>query len=295
MSSVTELGYVGLNVTDGEAWKRFGTDVIGLELVEGEEDDRFYFRMDYWHHRFVIHPGETDDIAYAGWRVADEEAMQAILTRLDNAGYSYRRATPEEMIERRVLGLVKLEDPSSNSVELFYAPLIEVHLPFHPGRRMHGRFVTGDQGIGHILIQADDIAASHRFYSLLGLKGAIQYHLQSPKGTVYPVFMHCNDRQHSLAFGVNGPSRLNHMMLEYRELDDLGLAHDIVRAQGIDVALQLGKHSNDEALTFYFITPSGWAMELGWGGGKSFPQQQYHLRDIFGHGIEKSGNLDVTL
>src|SRR5690606_22396777 len=103
------------------------------------------------------------------------------------------------------------------------------------------------------------------------------------------------DRQHSLAFGVNGPSRLNHMMLEYRELDDLGLAHDIVRAQGIDVALQLGKHSNDEALTFYFMTPSGWAMELGWGGGKSSAQQQYHLRDIFGHGIEKSGNMDVEL
>lgn len=295
MSSVTELGYVGLNVTDAEAWKRFGTDVIGLELVEGEEDDRFYFRMDYWHHRFVIHPGKTDDIAYAGWRVADEEAMQAILDRLDAAGHSYRRATPEEAAERRVLGLVKLEDPSGNPVELFYAPLIEVHLPFHPGRRMHGKFVTGSEGLGHILIQADDPAASHRFYSLLGLKGAIQYHLQSPKGTVYPVFMHCNDRQHSLAFGVNGPSRLNHMMLEYRELDDLGLAHDIVRAQGIDVALQLGKHSNDEALTFYFMTPSGWAMELGWGGGKSFAQQQYHLRDIFGHGIEKSGNMDVEL
>jgi hypothetical protein len=40
-------------------------------------------------------------------------------------------------------------------------------------------------------------------------------------------------------------------MLEYTDLDDLGVAHDIIRQRKIDVALQLGKHSTDEALTFY--------------------------------------------
>ena len=61
------------------------------------------------------------------------------------------------------------------------------------------------------------------------------------------------------------------------------------------MALQLGKHSNDGALTFYHATPSGWLLELGWGGGKSFDQQQYHLSDVFGHGIEASGMHDVEL
>ncbi|MBP8235200.1 MAG: VOC family protein [Rhizorhabdus sp.] len=295
MAGVTELGYLGINVSDGDAWRKFGTEVVGLELLDEGEGDRFYFRMDSWHHRFVVHVNDKDDMAYAGWRVADAEALAEILARLDGAGFAYRMGTMEEAAERRVLGLAKLTDPSGNPLELFYGPLIDAHMPFHPGRRMHGKFVTGAEGLGHMLIHADDPVESHRFYSLLGMKGAVQYHLRSPKGTVQPVFMHCNDRQHSLAFGVNGDKRLNHLMLEYAELNDLGKAHDIVRSQGIDVALQLGKHSNDEALTFYFVTPSGWLLELGWGAAKAFLQQQYHLNDVFGHGIEVSGMHDVEL
>lgn len=295
MAAVTELGYVGLNITDAAAWRRFATEVVGLEVLDEGEGDRFYLRMDYWHHRFTLHVGDADDLAYTGWRVADAQALDEIRAQLDAAGYKYRVGTPEEAAERRVLGLLKMEDPSGNPTEVFYGPLIEMHLPFHPGRRMHGRWVTGFQGLGHVLIQSDDDLATHKFYSTLGLKGHVQYHLQTPNGTVQPNFMYCNDRQHSVAFGVNGPKRLNHMMLEYSDMNDLGKAHDLVRAEGIDVALQLGKHSNDAALTFYFATPSGWLLELGWGGEKSFQQQQYHLKDIFGHGIEVAGSHDVQL
>lgn len=295
MAKVTELGYIGIIVSDPAAWREFAASVAGMEVLDEGEGDRFYLRMDYWHHRFVVHHGAEDDIAYAGWRVADAEALEEISERLDAIGVAYRVGTSEEAQERRVLGLIKLDDPSGNAVEVFYGPLIDMHMPFHPGRRMHGKFRTGELGIGHILIHSDDPVASSRFYKQLGLEGNVQYHLNSPAGTVYPNFMYCNDRQHSIAFGVNGEKRLNHLMLEYAELNDLGLAHDIVRQRGIDVALQLGKHSNDEALTFYFATPSGWLMELGWGGAPSFRQQQYHVRDIFGHAVEVSGMHDVEL
>ena len=246
MAAVTELGYVGFNITDAAAWRRFAADVVGLEVLDEGEGDRFYLRMDYWHHRFTMHISDVDDIAYSGWRVADEGALDEIKAQLAAAGFSYRDATHGEAAERRVLGLIKLNDPSGNPVEIFFGPLIDSHLPYHPGRRMHGGWRTGEQGLGHVLIQADDSAEMHRFYSTIGLKGHIQYHLRTPDGMVEPTFMYCNNRQHSLAFGVNGPKRLGHMMLEYADLNDLGKAHDIVRAQGIDVALQLGKHSNDD-------------------------------------------------
>ena len=294
-SKVTELGYIGLNVSDPAAWRRFGTEVVGLEVLDEGEADRFYLRMDYWHHRFVVHASVTDDLAYLGWRVADAASLEEIRTRLEGIGVESRFATPEEAAERRVLGLLKLKDPGGNPTEIFYGPLINSHMPFHPGRRMHGRFLTGSQGLGHVLVHADDPAASHRFYTQLGMEGHIQYHLKTPNGLVQPTFMHCNERQHSIAFGVNGDKKLNHLMLEYCELSDLGKAHDIVRSEGIDVALQLGMHSNDEALTFYFATPSGWLLELGWGGARSFTQQQYHLNDVWGHGIEVSGMHDVEL
>ncbi len=295
MSKVTELGYIGLNISDARAWRTFASEIVGLEVLDEGETDRFYLRMDYWHHRFVMHVGGEDDLAYLGWRVPDGGALDEICRRLDDAGIPYRAGSHEEAAERRVLGLIKLTDPAGIPTEIFYAPLIEAHLPFHPGRRMHGRFLTGAQGLGHALINANDPVASHRFYSLLGLSGSVQYHLQTPNGMAEPVFMHCNERQHSLAFGVSGPKRLNHLMLEYTDINDLGKAHDLVRAHQIPVALQLGKHANDEALTFYFATPSGWLIELGWGSAKSFVQDQYHIKDVFGHGVEVAGPLNVKL
>lgn len=295
MAAVTELGYVGLNVSNVESWKEFATSVVGLEALDEDEGDRIYLRMDYWHHRLVLHASDEDDLAYMGWRVADSDALQSIKEQLQTAGYQTRDGTLEDMQERKVLGLLKVDDPSGNPVEIFHGPLVDTHLPFHPGRRMHGKWVTGKQGLGHILIRSFDSKESYRFYSALGLKGNVQYHLNSPNGVVKPTFMYCNDRQHSLAFGVGDEKRLNHMMLEYDHINDLGKAHDIVRERDIDIALQLGKHANDAALTFYFATPSGWLLELGWGGEPAFSQQQYHLKDIFGHGIEAAGMHDVEL
>ena len=296
MVKVTELGYVGLNISNAEAWRNYATECVGLEVLDEGEKDRFYLRMDNWHHRFVMHVGKEDDLAYMGWRVADAASLDSMGKQLAEAGVSYRVGSAEEAVERHVLGLLKLKDPSGVPVEIFYGPRVDAHLPFHPGRRMHGKFVTGAQGFGHCLIASKDSEQSWRFYSLLGLTGAVGYHLQTPVGVAKPYFMHCNDRHHSVAFGVPGDKLLNHMMLEYTELNDLGMAHDIVRKRQIPVALQLGKHSNDDALTFYSASPSGWLMELGWGSAKPSTQEQYHLLDVFGHGPEATGmGLDVKL
>ena len=296
MVKVTELGYLGLTVSDAAAWRDYAAQCVGFEVVDDGKSDRFYLRMDYWHHRMVMHIGKQDDLSYIGWRVADGSALEQMGRQLKEAGVSWRAGSAEEAAERFVLGLIKLEDPSGIPTEIFYGPRIDMHLPLYPGRRMHGRFVTGSQGLGHCLIQAHDPVASHRFYSLLGLEGAIEYHLQTPMGVAQPIFMHCNERQHSVAFGIPSEKRLNHLMLEYTDIDDLGMAHDIVRRRKHPVALQLGKHSNDQALTFYSATPSGWLLELGWGAAKSMSQQQYHVLDVFGHGPEAAGmGLDVKL
>ena len=156
---------------------------------------------------------------------------------------------------------------------------------------MHGRFVTGTQGLGHLILREDDVDAAYNFYRLLGFKGSLDMRFRRSDGTrTAPVFMHCNDRQHSLAFGVGSmPKRIHHLMLEYSHLDDLGLAHDLVARTNIDVAMHLGKHSNDEALTFYMATPSGWLIELAWGARPTPPQHEYSLTDVFGHHLGAKG------
>lgn len=298
MTGVTELGYLGLSVSDLDAWKRYASGIAGMEIVDEGERDTLYLRMDRWHHRIALRADGGDDLAYIGWRVAGPVEFEQLIERLTSQNIEVDICDEAERRERRVLGLAKLADPGGNPTEIFFGPQVDNYKPFHPGRPMFGRFVTGGEGIGHCILRQDDVSAAVRFYQLLGLRGSVEYRLALPNGmTAEPYFMHCNDRQHSVAFGL-GPmeKRINHLMIEYEELDDLGLAHDLVREQKIDVALQLGKHANDEALTFYCANPSGWLWEFGWGAKKASHQQEHYLRDLFGHGNEAEGyGMDIPL
>lgn len=298
MVKVTELGYLGFTITDAAAWREYAADIVGWEVWDDGEEDRFYLRMDNWHHRLTMHIGDEDDLAYIGWRVSGPRELEGMAQQLKDAGVEFQVASDEEAEERHVLGLLKMIDPGGNPTEIFYAPHVETQLPLHPGRRMYEGFVTGDEGLGHVIIREEDMEAAVAFYELIGLIGAPEYKLKLPNGMIAkPQFMHCNNRQHTVAFGL-GPQekRINHLMIEYQSLDDLGKAHDLVRGADIDVAMQLGKHSNDQALTFYSATPSGWLLELGWGARKSLSQQEYYTGDIFGHGSEAKGyGMDIEL
>lgn len=300
MESVTELGYVGISVSDANAWKKYATEIMGLEVLDEGEDDRYYLRMDYWHHRIVVHVDGNDDLEYIGWRVADRLALEAMERQIRNCGIKVRIASKEECQERRVLGLLKLEDPAGNPTEIFYGPQVDTDRPFHPGRPMHGGFVTGADGLGHVLIRQPDVEAGFQFYTkVLGMQGSIEYNIPTPNGgTASPVFFHCNQRQHSLAFGLGEmDKRINHLTVETANIDDVGRAYDLIKKRHIPLAMSLGKHSNDQALSFYMGNPSGWLIEYSWGPRKAPAQAEYYVTDIWGHATSLPGhglNLDIN-
>lgn len=291
MVQVTELGYFGIGVTDLAAWKQFARDILGLEVVEeAGESDRVYLRMDSWHHRFVLHAGGDDDVAYLGFRVAGAEELGEMQKQLANAGIAYRVASLAEAEERRVLELIKLADPEGTPIEIFHGPLVRPSQPFHPGRGMHGKFVTGSGGAGHCILRQRDSDAALRFYQALGMRGGVEYKFGSGPQALQLRFMHCSPRDHSVAWGLgSGDKRLNHVMLEVDNLDDVGLTHDLVRKAKIPVATQLGKHANDQMFSFYFKSPSGFQIEYGFGGRTATHQSEYYDRDVYGHAPESGG------
>ncbi|HEY0675118.1 MAG TPA: hypothetical protein VGD25_02805, partial [Immundisolibacter sp.] len=88
----------------------------------------------------------------------------------------------------------------------------------------------------------------------------------------------------------------NHLMLEYTDLNDLGVAYHAVRARKLPVGIDIGKHSNDQAVTFYCGNPSGWLSEIGWGARTAPSQQEYYSADIWGHEVEASGfGMDLDM
>jgi 2,3-dihydroxyethylbenzene 1,2-dioxygenase len=290
MVQVTELGYMGFGVKDLEIWKKFASQILGLEVADDGEKDRCYLRMDYWHHRIVLHSDPSDDLLYLGFRVAGPEEFREMQEQLGKAGVKFRIGSEDEASERHVLELMKLEDPDGNPIEIFHGPHVQFSRPFHPGRGMHGRFKTGPGGVGHCIVRERDIEAAYRFYRLLGMRGGVEYKIRMGKQTLAPVFMHCNERDHTVAFGLARPDkRFNHLMLEVDNLDDVGLTHDIVRREKIPVEITPGKHSNDHMFSFYFRTPSGWMLEYGYGGRDATYQSEYYSEDVYGHMPEAGG------
>jgi 2,3-dihydroxybiphenyl 1,2-dioxygenase len=290
MVQVTEMGYMGLGVRDLDAWKSFATDIVGLELSDEGERDRCYLRMDYWHHRLTLHGDESDDLLYLGLRVAGGEEFAEMQHQLSSAGIRFRVGSDEEAAERRVLEIIKLADPDGNPIEIFHGPQVQFTKPFHPGRRMHGRFKTGSGGMGHCIVRAKDTKAAYRFYASLGMRGGVEYKVRMGQQVLAPVFMHCNDRDHTVAFGIGGPERrINHLMIEVDNLDDVGLTHDLVRSRNVPITIALGKHSNDHMYSFYFRNPSGWILEYGWGARAATHQSEYYCEDVYGHQFEAGG------
>ena len=130
MSKVLELGYLGFNASNMDEWRKFATECIGLEVASDTTDDCLFLRMDNHHHRIAIHKSDEDDMSYMGWRVATEQDLNAMAQKFDDAGIEYRMASVEEIRERRVLGLIKLHEPSGIPTEIFWSQKVDVMKPF---------------------------------------------------------------------------------------------------------------------------------------------------------------------
>jgi extradiol dioxygenase len=161
----------------------------------------------------------------------------------------------------QVRDLVAFADPAGLRHELFWGPLVEPG-SFHPARAMSG-FVTGGQGLGHVVLVVPDRVEAVRFFcGVLGFSVSDEIDMW---GTTI-VFFHVNPRHHTLAIvEMPGMRGLHHLMLQVRDLDDVGVAHDLCVDRDIPLAMTLGRHTNDRMFSFYVRSPSGFEIEYGWG------------------------------
>jgi 2,3-dihydroxybiphenyl 1,2-dioxygenase len=276
--SVTEFG-----VEDVGAWRFFASEILGMESFD--ESGGVKLRLDQWHQRIIMYPGRQNDMLYEGFRVAGPDEFQIMQRHLSECGVPFETASATEAEERRVLEYLRLADPAGVPLEIFHGPLIDRHRPFRPGRGMHGIFRTGSGGLGHVVIREHGVDASYRFYSdVLGMRGSVEAKAKIGSAIIHPVFMHCNDREHSVAFGVGPANRhILHLMIEVDNIDDVGLAYDLVKRHKIPLLLALGRNSNDDVISFYAQTPSGWLIEYGYGGSPSKHESEYIVGEVWGH------------
>lgn len=291
MTAVSQLGYLGLGVKDVGAWRGFAESVLGLRAVEGHADGDLLLGMDGHHHRFTLHEDERDDVSYVGWQTESAADMEEIASRLEAAGVRVIRGSRETAERRHVAGLIAFNDPDGHAIEVFHGPEMVAAGPGSGGG--DGGFVAGEQGLGHLVLAAANMERAMTFYtSMLGMK--VSDYVTGQIGSLG--FLHCNARHHSIAFVqlANPRKRINHFMLQRDSINDVGRTYDAVQEGVAPLLVTMGRHSNDEMVSFYMANPSNFGVEYGWGAREvddcSWQVAQYESGSLWGHKPVKRGD-----
>ncbi|WP_433363900.1 iron-dependent extradiol dioxygenase HsaC [Actinoplanes sp. CA-142083] len=299
MSLIRSLGYLRVEATDVPAWREFGVKVLGMTEGRGPDPSAVYLRMDDLPARIVVVPGDRDRLAASGWEVADPVGFARLLGVLDDAGAAVKIAGADELADRRVAQMVSVDDPAGNRLEFFCGAALDTR----PFLGQYGtRFVTGDQGMGHVVLPTFDDAAGLRFWTeVLGfrLRDSMRLipetiGLPPSDKPLWMRFLGCGPRHHSVALApIPAPSGLVHLMTETETIDDVGRAIDRCARNKAPMISTLGRHANDKMISFYVRTPSGFDIEYGTAGltvdDATWVARQTTAHSVWGHRFAAGG------
>lgn len=269
MTDLKSLGYITISTNDIDRWRQFAFGVLGFAEGRGPDPSALYLRMDERAARLIVFPGETERVLTVGWEVRDLPALQRVKATLDRAGVPFKQLSTEDAETRRVEEVITFDDPAGTTVEVFHGAVLDhspVITPFG------ARFVTGDQGLGHVVVPAMDPGGLFDFYTeVLGFRSRGAFRVPLPKefGPIRVRFLGINERHHSMAIVPamhQRDPRLVHIMVEVDTLDAVGQALDRVNAEGFQLSSTLGRHTNDKMISFYVRAPGDWDIEFGTDG-----------------------------
>jgi len=300
VSDIKGLGYIRIQTNDMDRWRTFAFDVLGFAEGSGPEPDALYLRMDERPGRVVVVPGDSDRVVDVAWEVRDHAALTRVRRVVEAAGVAVKALSVDEADARRVEEVIAFQDPSGTSVEVFHGPALD----HSPVVTPHGaRFVTGAQGLGHVVLPVTDPDATFGFYTeVLGFlpRGAFRLPAPPEAGPMRIRFLGVNQRHHSLALmpvPAGKDPGLIHIMVEVDTLDAVGRALDRVTREGYSVSSTLGRHTNDKMVSFYVRAPGGWDIEYGT-DGTAVDERYYTAEEItadsyWGHDWSGSEPLGV--
>lgn len=297
--SVANLGYIHISETEQGSWQQFGANIIGLMPIDRAEfANNTFLKMDDAPFRVLVSIADQGKLLATGWDTGSAAGYDAMVAKLEAAGVTVTSGDSQGAALRCVEAYASAADPSGNPFEIFHSRTTskECDVPFVSPVGVK-EFVTGDMGLGHAVIPAPAIEETHKFYTeVMGFGDSDDLRLTPPaEGApeLRIMFMHAgNSRHHSLALAnFPHPVGIVHMMTEVTSIDEVGACLDRVNQAGIPLLSTLGRHCNDNMLSFYAIGPGGIAVEFGYDGlqiddWSKFPATQSTEGDFWGHAYQ---------
>lgn len=258
---IRTLGYVRFGVSDFDGWASFFGDVVGA-MVSVDDAGIGHVRIDEYESRIRLVQHETTQLLASGWELASARDLRAAGDDLRAAGTKVDDIDPDECKTLFIEQGIRCCDPSGNVLELYHSPMYATDPPAL--QSSVSGFVTGDMGLGHVVLPVTDVAETFDFYtSVLGFLHRDSMIVAPPGVTPYRMrFLACNPRHHSVALTEAATTTgIRHLMLHMREVIDVGRAFDRASRAGV-LKTSIGQHSNDLMLSFYATGPGGIDVEV---------------------------------
>ncbi|MER6960130.1 MULTISPECIES: VOC family protein [unclassified Streptomyces] len=261
------LGYTVIESNRFADWRRFGTDAIGMHH-DDLDTDVMRFRLDEQECRFLLRRGPAEDVVAIGWHIDDHTAFERIEHRIRAHGVPAVEGAREEAELRGVERLLRFPGPKGITQEIYTTPVTSPE----PLRMLASGWVTGDAGMGHVAITSAKPALMRGYFNTVFDARLTDYIDETISGVKLKIrFLRVNERHHSIAIAaVRGlpidpvRTRVQHLNIQAASLDDLARSYERVHELGFDMALSVGRHTNDKELSYYARTPSGFEWEVGW-------------------------------
>lgn len=154
MTHYRDLRYVRVSVDDLDEASRFAGEVFGLQPADSD-DEHAMFRSDSRNYSICF--STSADAEAVALTVAAEDDLEAIGTRLREAGYAPVLLSVEEAARRQAKSVLAVDAPNGACVELLWRPLTS-------GWRYHGRRDAGIVNFGSVQLACTDVAANEAFF-----------------------------------------------------------------------------------------------------------------------------------
>ena len=295
MMNAKRLVYLVLEVSNLSAWREYLQLMYGLELKLSHNSNEYELVIDDTGCRIIFLKGKADDCVAAGWEVED---LDLCLNHLSKKNYQSEWFIENKAKSRGIYRGLKLFDYSTGiDIELFEkTSSANSFIPSKNGIE----FEAGDLGFGHMTFNVKNLDDFDYFYKdALGLK-ATDYNqpVIGPGVKINVAFLRANKRHHSVAAAQINGKRLNHFQLETTNRNNVGLSYDRVRKSKFTIAHHVGVHPNDNQISFYAVTPSGFQSEIG-AESKYVPENyepvMFRGFSVWGHSMSYSARLTTFL
>ncbi|WP_225627460.1 VOC family protein [Streptomyces werraensis] len=274
---ISRLGYVGLDVTDLDAW----TSLLGRTLGVGVVFDKIgaenvaLAELDVYKYRLALYPSAEDRPREIGWIVDSAGELDRITGRLTTAGFHVHEGAADETQLRGATHLRWFTDPVGYRVELAVGAA-----KVRTGAARPVDAGPGAIGLGHLVLASPKLDELRELY-----ESVLDFKLTDYRAPgLY--FLRCNRTHHSIALAQAETASIHHLEIEHDSIDDVGRAHDRAKADGVPITISLGRHMNDKAISFYVMNPSGFHLEIGCGGievDEDWVPHDFGRPDVWGH------------